>query len=878
MSILSDLVERARSLLFHSRDERELDEELRIHMEMEAEYRRRSGAPDEIARRASAIALGGIERVKDDVRDARGTRALHDSWRDIGYAARTLAKNPGFTIVTVATLAIGIGGTTAVFSAVDAVLLQPLPYAEPGQLVRLYQHGVDKPDERGVVTPVHFVEFRRRTADFASTAALNLYSESGADIGSGDQVRRIRTLATTVDYFDVVRVHPDIGRGFTEREEVGAPVAVLSHELWLERFDGKRDAIGRTLMMSGRAVTIIGVMPEGFRDPLIGKVDALIPLDVRPGLDASNADNHYLTILARLRPGTSIVHAQAEVNAVNVALLQKYPRTKGMRARLYPLKEDIVGPAERALAIMLGAVGLVLVLVCVNVANLMLVRGSDRAQELAVRTALGAGRWRLVRQMLIESLLLALAGAAAGLVLARAAMVGIVALGADTIPRLTSLTLHPRLLAFSVVVASLSAVGFGLAPAIRASRTQPTDALRDQSRGSTGGIGSMRVREWLVVSQMGLAFMLLVGVGLLIASLDRLQHVELGVKTANVLTFQLNLPGSRYDSLARGLTYERLARELEALPGLRAAGGVSKLPATGHFNIWGADPLSGPLAGKQNLRINDENRVVSGDYFRAAGIPILRGRAFDERDVPGAAPTMIITKSLADKLFPGVDPIGQTFTTGGRTGTVVGIAGETSVTNEGLPAGFAYHPHRQFAGDRNWSLTQVVALSQPNPGIEKEVRAVIARIDPLLVVYQPTMLDDAIGRGAAQRVFTLRMLSAFAAIALVLAALGLFGVLSYGVRLRRREFGIRMALGAQRSSIRGMVLRRGLAVSGIGIAIGVAFASALSRFMQSMLFEVSPLSPMVCGGAVAFMVASAALAAYLPAHRATGTEPTSALR
>jgi predicted permease len=388
---------------------------------------------------------------------------------------------------------------------------------------------------------------------------------------------------------------------------------------------------------------------------------------------------------------------------------------------------------------------------------------------------------------------------------------------------------------------------------------------------------SIRLREWLVVSQVALAFMLLVGAGLLLSSLERLQQVDLGVKTANILTFELNLPDSRYDSTARGLTYERAARALAALPGVRAAGGVSKLPATGQFNSWWARPLSGPLAGDPDAGVNDENRVVSGDYFRAVGIPILRGRAFDDRDVPGAQPSVIVSKSLADKVFPGVDPIGQELTTGGRRATIVGVAGETSVTNEGTPGFFVYHPHRQFAGDRNWRLMQVVALSAPNDAIQQSVRATIATIDPLLVVHRPTMLDAAIGRGAAQRLFTGRLLSAFAGIALTLAALGIFGVLSYGVRLRAREFGIRLALGAQQSNLRAMILRRGLIVSVLGIAIGVAGAAGLARFVRSMLFQVSPFSPLVFVVAIGFMLVVSAVSASLPAHRATRMDPRSAL-
>jgi predicted permease len=401
--------------------------------------------------------------------------------------------------------------------------------------------------------------------------------------------------------------------------------------------------------------------------------------------------------------------------------------------------------------------------------------------------------------------------------------------------------------------------------------------MREQSRSSTGGAAHIRLREWLVVSQVALAFMLLVGAGLLISSLDKLQHVDLGVRTANVLTFELNLPDSRYDSTARAVTYERVAQSLAALPGVRAAGGVSRLPATGNFNSWFAEPTSGPLAGNPDAGANDENRVVSGDYFRAVGIPIVRGRMFDDRDAMAAPGVVIVTKSLADKLYPGVDPIGQTLTTGGRRATVVGLAGETSITNEGMPGLFVYHPHRQFAPDRNWSLMQVVALDRTADMLQP-VRSAIATIDPLLVVHRPAMLNDVIGRGAAQRVFTERVLVAFAAIALILAALGIFGVLSYGVRLRSREFGIRMALGAQQSSIRAMVLRQGMIVSGLGTLVGLAFAMGLSRFIGSMLFEVSPLNPIVLALAAGFMGVVAALSAYLPAHRATAMDPRSALQ
>jgi predicted permease len=877
MSVLSDILERARALLFRRREERELDEELRTHMEMEAEHRRRSGQSDADARRESIIALGGVERVKDEVRDARGTRLLEDTSSDISFTLRTLSHSPGFAIVAILTLAIGIGGTTAVYSAVDAVLLQPLPYQQPGQLVRLFQGDTRRRDERGPVTPVHYLAFRKLSS-FESAAALGLYSAAGADIGTGDRARRIRVLPVSSDYFDVVRVHPRIGRGFQPEHDNGAAVVILSHRLWREEFNGDAAAVGRTLLMDGKPRTIAGVMPDGYSDPLATNVDAWVPLDLSPGRDASEADNHYLTVVARLRSGTEITRAQAELNALNVTLGAQYPRAKTATAHLYSLKEDIVGSSSRALQIMLGAVGLVLLLVCVNIANLLLVRGSERAQEFALRSALGADRSRLVRQMLIESITLALAGAVAGLIVARLAMSAIVVLGAGTIPRLASLSLDPRLLAFSLAIATVSAITFGLAPALRVARTQPGDILRDQSRSSTGGVRQMRIREWLVVSQVAMAFVLVVGAGLLLASFDQIRRVDLGVRPDNVLTFELNLPEARYDSTARSRFYEDLSAELATLPGVRAAGGVSKLPATGPYHNWGVEALTGPLANTNRASVGAQQRIISGDYLKVVGIPVIEGRGFNASDDVSVPDRVLVTRSLADRLFPGVRAIGQRLNTGGRDAEVVGVVGEVAVDNEGRPGQYVYHAHRQFAGDRNWSLMQVIALRDARAPIQQQVRQALAARDPLLVMHKPAMLDDVIGKGAAQRVFTLRILLTFASVAIALAALGLFGVLSYGVRLRAREFSIRMALGAEGSAIRRMILRRGMIVTGVGLLIGLAAATSLSKVMTSVLFKVSPFDPAVFVGAMAFMTLVGGLAAYLPARRATSADPREALQ
>jgi predicted permease len=888
VSFLSDLTERARALVFRRREERELADELRFHMEMEADYQRTHGADPGEAHRRSAIALGGMERVKEDVRDARGTRLLEDSAGDFAYTLRTLARSPGFAAVVILTLAIGIGGTTAVFSAVDAVLLQPLPYQQPGQLARLYQNSVNSPEARGFVTPVHYLAYRSQLSTVDGVAAILTYDETGADIGRGNDVRRIRLLPTSANYFDVVRVQPVLGRGFQPEHENGAdiedvieaaPVVVLSHQVWRDQFAGDPAAIGKTLVMSGKAYTVLGVMPEGFKDPIAGAIDAWVPVDLAQGKDASQAGNHYLSLIARLRAGVPLARAQAELDGLSLRLAREYPGAKDDRARLYPLKEDIVGSSSRALEIMLGAVGLVLVLVCVNIANLMLVRASERTREFAVRAALGAGRSRLVRQLLIESLTLAFAGAIAGLVVARLAMSAIVALGSGTIPRLATLSLEPRLLAFSLAVATACAVLFGLAPAVRAARTQPGDALREQGRAATSGGRSLRMREWLVVSQVAVAFVLLVGAGLLLASFRKIQQVDLGLRAENVLTFELNLPSARYDSTARAHFYEDFASRIAALPGVRAAGGISKLPATGPYHQWGVRATTGPLAADEKRRmIGGQNRTVSGEYFRAAGIPVIAGRTFDARDDASVPDRVVVSKALADRLYPGVNAVGQKLRTGGRECEIIGVVGDVSVTNEGSTDAYVYHAHRQFAGDRNWSLTQVVSASVPPMTLQGRIRQALAAADPLLVMFRPTLLEDAIGRGSAQRLFTLRILLTFAGLALALSALGIFGVLSYGVRLRSREFGIRMALGAERGAIGTMVLRQGMVVTMVGIVIGLAGAMALSRLMTSVLFRVSPLDTRVLLGAVGFMAIVAGIAAYLPARRATSVDPRTILQ
>ncbi len=879
MSLLSDVFERIRSLASRRRDERELDEELRFHLDMEADHLRRAGTDTRDLRRRSVLALGGVDRTKEEVRDASGTRWLHDAWDDGLFALRVLKQRPTFTIVAVLTLAVGIGGTTAVFSAVDAVLIKPLPYDQPGQLVRLYCVDTRRKFDGSFVTPVHYLAYHDRAKSFSRLAALNTYGEGGGDITTDEGARRIHVLTVSYDYFDVLRAPVEAGRPFEVQDETNRHAVILSHAVWMGRFHGDASAVGRTLTMNGEPYTIVGVMPAGFADPIVGAVDAWIPMDMAPGRDPSNARNHYVTVIGRLRPGVTIADAQSELDALGVQLSNQYPDTKYVGASLSPLKEDVVGESSRALELMFAAAVAVLLLVCVNVANLLLVRGSEREREFALRGALGAGESRLVRQLLMESLVLALAGDLAGLVVAGVAMRGIVALGGGSIPRLAGLALDPRILGFSIAISSVCAVLCGLAPALRAGGSDPNDTLRGESRSSTGGRSHARLRSLLVVSQVALAFVLVTAAGLLLASVRRLRELDLGVRADNVLTFELHLPDARYDSLARARVYEDVSRRLEAIPGVVAAGGVSKLPATGAFNVWGVEVLSGPLAGTARSNVAAQQRVISGDYLKAVGIRVIEGRAFDARDLPPAPRRVLVSKSLAARLFPGVDPIGQTIAPdNGRPCEIIGVVSDVSLDAEGKIDDYVYHAHVQFAGDRNWALAQVVATTNAPESMEADVRRVLASIDPQLVMYHPASLDGAIGRGEAQRVFTLRLLASFAVMSLGLAALGLFGVLSYGVKLRTREIGIRVALGAQRGAIRRMVLRQGMSMTAVGMAIGLAGALAASRVMASLLFRVRPADPTILLESALCLALVAALAAYLPARRATSVDPRSALQ
>ncbi|HEY4320865.1 MAG TPA: ABC transporter permease [Gemmatimonadales bacterium] len=887
MSALTDLFERIRMLVFRRREERELHDELAFHVAMETEQKRRDGLDSSEARRQTLAELGGIERTKEEVREARGTRGPTDLVTDVRYGLRALRQRPAFSVVAILTIAIGIGATTAVFSALDTVLLQALPFRDPGQLVRLYSSDIGTPAERSVVSPVHYLAYRNRLASMQSIAALNMYDLTGADVGSGDDVERVRTLIVSSDYFDVLRVRPVLGHAFERTQEdgvnsdnaPGASVVIVSDHLWRTRLHANPAAIGTALEMNGRASTVVGVMPAGFADPLAGPhVDAWIPLDLTPGKDLTNANNHYLSVIGRLRPGITLPQAQSELDGLSRILQKEYAtRAATTTAHLYSLKDDVVGSARGSLELIGGAVALMLLLVCVNIANLLLVRGSERAREFAMRSALGARRGRLIQQLLTESLVLACIGALLALPIARLVMAVIVKIGGDSIPRLDHLAFDFRVLGFSLAAAFGSALLFGLMPAWRAAATQPADVLRRSSRSATGDRAQGRLRSLLVTAQVALAFLLLVGAGLLLASFRALSSVPLGIKPDNVLTFQVHLPEARYDSLGRTAFHDRFDHAIAALAGVRATGASSRLPVAGSYNDWGVAIQTGPLVGTRQAQAGGEQRIVTPGYFNATGIRLVAGRLFTDADNAAASPHFILSRKAAQLYFGKESALGQRVESGGQTGEVVGVVDDVAIDPEGDAPPTMYRPHDQFAGDRNWSLFQAVATRGPADAMLPAIHRLLAEIDPQLVMDQTATMTNIIGRGTAQRAFALEVLLAFAITALFLAALGVFGVLSYTVRLRSPEFGLRMALGATPGMIRFAVLRSALAVTAVGILVGLAGALAFSRVMQSLVFHVSTLDPAVLAVAALFMAVIAALAGYLPARKATAVDPRTVL-
>jgi putative ABC transport system permease protein len=797
--------------------------------------------------------------------------------QDLTYALRRLRKAPGFALVAVATLALGIGANSAIFSVVDAVLLRPLPFPQPDRLVRVAQTWKGRPT---VYSPQNYLDVEAQATGFQGLAAIDT---TGITLTGQGAAARLEGAEVSASFFDVLRVRPLHGRGFLagENEPGRTRVAVLGHQLWRDRFGADPSVVGRTISLNRQSYSVVGVAPPGFRYP--EETEVWTPMEYDQRFRSNSRGAWYLSVVGRLRDGATLDGARQEVATIAARLAQAYPAdNEGVGGTVISLHEATVGASRRALLVLLGAVGLVLLVACVNVANLLLARIAARETELAVRTALGAGRGRLVRQLLTESLLLAVLGGIAGLALAALLVDALVALQPQGVPRLAEVSVNRSVIGFAAMLSLVTTVLFGAFPALQTSRRATAQALRQGSRGIlTGGRGGLR--SGLVIGQIALAMVLLAGSSLLVRSFARLRSVDPGFRTEGALAFRVSLPESAYADDARMLSFhDDLQRRLAALPGVRSVGAVAGLPLSGnHFNISFAVEGRPALPPAQQPSL--EVRIATPGYFRTIGIPLRRGRSFTDSDGPEAPQVVVLSESAVRRFFPDEEPVGKTIRLGlgrgrGRKagGEVVGVVGdvkELGLAAESPPE--VYLPYAQFPIQ---SMDVVLRTDVPPRSLAAVAERVVHGLDAELPVARVATLDEVLARSVSEPRFYALLLGSFAATALFLAALGLFGVMSYAVAQRTRELAVRIALGARREEMLLLVLREALVLGVGGVAAGLFGALALSRVIASMLFELSPTDPATLAGVAGTLVAVALLASYLPARRATRVDPVIALR
>ncbi|HSC25799.1 MAG TPA: ABC transporter permease [Vicinamibacterales bacterium] len=814
---------------------------------------------------------------------------------DVRYALRAFWGTPGFTVAVVLSIAIGVGANTAIFSVASALLLRPLPYQDASRLVILWNRSPGLGISEDWFSTAQYFDIRNGHQAFEQVA---IAIGGNYNLTGDGEPERIGTIRVSSNLLPMLGVRPLHGRFFEEPDDRPgrAGTAVLGHGTWMRRYGGDPAAIGRSLTLNGMPYEVVGVLPPSFSLPrevmptLGGAENAEIVLPLPLPADAARIRNREdYNILGRLKPGVSIERAQREMDTITARLRDEhpafYPPNGGLTFSVVPLREYVVGGARRSLYVLAGAVAFVLLIACANVANLLLSRGLARGKEIAVRAALGASRVRIVRQLLTESVLLALAGATLGLVLAAWTLDGIRMMGSRSVPRLHEIAIDSGVLFFTLAVAAVSGILFGLAPAVRLARVH-AHGLRDGGRGSSGtsiwGRGH-NVRRVLVVAELALSIVLLVGAGLLIRSFDHLQRVPPGFNPASVLTLELTMTGRKYGDAEMVLeTYRLLWDGLRSLPGVTAAGGVSALPLS-QMMAWGPITVEGrtPPAGEKF--INVDIRLAGGDYFAAMEIPLKEGRLFNEHDTRAAQRVVLIDEHMAARLWPGENPVGRRIRTGGFDATantpwltVVGVVGR--VKQDGLdtdPRMALYHPHTQAPG----RAMNVVLRTRGDPAaLTAAATRRIRELDPDLPIYNVRTMKTRVDESLAPRRFSMLLLTLFAAVALGLAAIGTYGVMAYVVSQGTREVGIRMALGATPRAILVLVLGQGMAVTLAGLAIGLAGAHFLMRVMAGLLFGVRPSDPLTFIAIALVLGAIALLATYLPARRAARIDPMISLR
>lgn len=794
---------------------------------------------------------------------------------DVRFALRGLAQRPGFTAVALATLAVGIGANAAAYSIAQAVLLRPLPFREPDRLVTVWERNVSRNRPRNVVNPGNYLAWRDRNAVFEEIAA---FAPSSRNVtGMGTPVR-LDGAAVTSNFFETLGVGPALGRGFVEEDgRPGAPdVVVISDGLWRSRFAGAQDVLGRSLMLNGTPTTIVGVMSAGFALP--GGSELWVPLTIGEGGLQRDSRGRSLLTLARLRDGVTVGQAQVAMDAVAQQLLAERPEfNTGWDVFVAPLHADLVRDVRPAVLVLFGAVGLVLLIGCGNLATLLLARGLAREREIAIRRALGAGTGRLVAQLLTESLVLSLAGGALGLLLAAWLTRALMALVPPEVEALFHPALDPKVAAFAFALSVASATLFGLVPAWQTVRPELVRSLREGGAGSGSSGSRRRLARMVVAGEVALALVLLVGAGVLLRSFARLSTVDAGFDPGRVLSLQVSLAGDRYaDAKAQRFQTEALER-IGALPGVESAAAISWRPfGVGSATRFAVPDRPAPAAGQEPVA---EVRIVSPGLFRTLAIPMREGRDFDARDVEGRPQAVIVNESVAREFWPGQSAVGRRIAMqwgAPLDAEIVGVVGDARLVGLDTPArATLYWPAGQV---RNPSMTVLVRSSGRLDAVAGSVRQAIASLDPELPVAKVASLADVMSDSLQRPRVVFLVIGAFAATAALLAALGLFGVLSVSVGQRMPEMGVRLALGARPRDVAGLVLREAAALAGVGAAIGVAGALALARVLERLLFETSARDPLAIAGVIALVALVSLVAAWIPARRASRVDPLTAMR
>jgi putative ABC transport system permease protein len=803
--------------------------------------------------------------------------------QDVRYALRVLLKQPGFTVVAVVTLALGVGANSAIFSVVDAALLRPLPFKDPARLVQLWETSPRKDFERREASYPDFLDWRRDGREFDSVAG---YTPAFFTLAGPDGPERVQGAAVTPNFFDTLGVAPARGRDFSEADDAaGGPcVVILSHGLWQRRYGGDEHVVGQSVTTGAGSCTVAGVLPASFSFAGLGDAEMWTTLQASPQ-QASARYWHWLQVVARLKPGATLQSARAQMQTVAARIAADDPQSHADTGiSVVPLQEEFVGQLRPVLFALLGAVGLVLLIACANVANLLLARSTARRREIAVRAALGASRWRIVRQLLTESVLLSLAGGVAGLVLALwgvdLLVAAIPASQLAHMPYLRQLSPDANILLFTFGLSLLTGVVFGLAPALAASRADLHEAIKEGARG-TGARRARGLRDLLVVSEVALSLVLLVGAGLLLKSLARMLSVDPGFRTENLLTMTLQLPPARAADTARAAAfYDELLRRASALPGVRGAAEVSNLPLSGDGGT-GTPRVLG-LSESATEGAESYLRTVSANYFGVMGVPLLKGRDFDERDRADAPPVVVVNQTFAARVFRGADPLGRRitfkFTANQPPFEIVGVVGDEKVSSlDARTSPVIYFPVAQGPDGR---ASLVLRTTADPSALAGSVRGVVRELDPEVPVFNVRTMEQVISdsRATFMRRYPAYLIGVFAVVALLLAVVGIYGVISYTVTQRTRELAIRLALGARGRDVLRLVVGHGLLLALAGVGAGLAASLALTRLMAGMLFGVSAADPAVYGAVALLLVAVALLACALPARRASKVDPTVALR